>query len=200
MTPGGQVIENPLSGERITIGRLASDGALEWELELAPGGRVPSAHAHPEQEERFTVLAGQLRLRVGRRRVLARPGDTVVIPPGTAHHFANPGPEPARIAVRSSPALSMADLLATAAAMASEQKAAGRPWPRLADLVLFLDDFRREVAAPYLPAVLVRAVVAPLARLARRRGLDRRPAQVPAAAARSAPLPARPADAARPGR
>jgi quercetin dioxygenase-like cupin family protein len=178
MTPGGQVIENPLSGERITIRRLASDGALEWELELAPGGRVPSAHAHPEQEERFTVLAGQLRLRVGRRRVLARPGDTVVIPPGTAHHFANPGPEPARIAVRSSPALSMTDLLATAAAMASEQQAAGRPFPRLADLVLFLDDFRREVAAPYLPAALVRAVIAPMARLARRRGLDRRYARL----------------------
>jgi hypothetical protein len=139
---------------------------------------VPSAHAHPEQEEQFTVLAGLLRLRVGRRRILARPGDTVRIPPGTAHHFANPGPEPARVAVRSSPALSMADLLATAAAMASQQQAAGRPFPRLADLVLFLDDFRHEVAAPYLPAGLVRAVISPLARLTRRRGLDRRYARL----------------------
>ena len=199
MTPGGQVFENPLSGERITICRLTSDGALEWELELAPGGRVPSAHAHPEQEERFTVLAGQLRLRVGRRRVLARPGDTVVIPPGTAHHFANPGPEPARIAVRSSPALSMTDLLATAAAMASEQQAAGRAFPRLADLVLFLDDFRREVAAPYLPAGLVRAVIAPLARLARRRGLDRRYARLLAGPAPAVAAPASPR-AARAGR
>jgi quercetin dioxygenase-like cupin family protein len=174
MTPGGQVIENPLSGERITIRRPAAsgDGALDWELELAPGGRVPSAHTHPEQEECFTVLAGQLRLRVGRRRVLAGPGDTVVIPPGTVHHFANPGPGPARVAVRSSPALSMTDLLATAAAMARQQHAAARPLPRLTDLVLFLDDFRREVAAPYLPAAVVRAVIAPLARLARRRGRD----------------------------
>jgi quercetin dioxygenase-like cupin family protein len=179
MTPGGQVIENPLSGERITIRRRAAPGGvLEWELELAPGGRVPRAHAHPEQQECFSVLAGQLRLRVGGRRVLAGPGDTVVIPPGTVHHFANPGPGVARVAVRSSPALSMADLLETAAAMARQQHAAARPWPRLVDLALFLDDFRREVAAPYLPAGLVRAVIAPLARLARRRGLDARYARL----------------------
>ncbi|MGH3150171.1 MAG: cupin domain-containing protein, partial [Streptosporangiaceae bacterium] len=65
---GGQVIENPLSGERITIrspaGRPDGDGALEWELVLAPGGRVPSSHAHPRQEECFTVLEGQMRFRV----------------------------------------------------------------------------------------------------------------------------------------
>jgi quercetin dioxygenase-like cupin family protein len=177
MAPGAHVIENPLSGERITIRRPApppGDCALEWDLMLAPGGRVPSAHAHPEQEECFTVLAGQVRFRVGRRRVLARPGDTVRIAPGTVHHFANAGRQPARVAVRSSPALSMAELLETAAALARRQHAAARPWPHPVDLVLFLDDFEREVAAPYLPAILVRAVVAPLARLARRRGLDAR--------------------------
>ena len=92
MAPRGQVIENPLSGEQIAILRTAADTggtALEWELVLAPGGRVPSSHAHPEQEEVFTVLAGQLRFRVGLRRIIANPGDTVRIPPGTVHHFAN---------------------------------------------------------------------------------------------------------------
>jgi len=37
-----------------------------------------------------------------------------------------------------------------------------------------MHDFEREVRAPYLPAALVRAVTRPLARLARRRGLDAR--------------------------
>ena len=40
-------------------------GVLDWELVLAPGGRVPSSHAHPRQEESFTVLAGRMRFRVG---------------------------------------------------------------------------------------------------------------------------------------
>jgi hypothetical protein len=46
MTP--DVVENPLSGERITI--VERDGgpdgdALVWDLRLAPGGHVPSSHA-----------------------------------------------------------------------------------------------------------------------------------------------------------
>jgi len=80
VAPGGHVIENPLSGEQITIRATAAEtggNALEWELVLAPGGRVPSSHAHPEQEESFTVLAGRMRFRVGGRRVTAGPGDTV---------------------------------------------------------------------------------------------------------------------------
>ena len=169
------VISNPLSGEQILIRRTAaqSGGAvLDWELVLAPGGRVPSSHAHPEQEECFTVLAGQMRFRVGGRRVTARPGDTVRVPPGTVHHFANAGSGPARVAVQSRPALNMEDLLETAAAMARDQHAAARKLPRPIDLTLFMRDFEHEVRAPYLPATLVRAVIRPAAWLARRRGLD----------------------------
>jgi quercetin dioxygenase-like cupin family protein len=173
----GNRIVNPLSGEQIVVRRTAAQTGgrvLDWELVLAPGGRVPSSHAHPEQEECFTILEGQLRFRVGGRRLLAGPGDTVRIPPGTVHHFANAGPGPVRVAVRTRPALSMHELLETAAALAREQHAAGRRAPRLVDLALFMGDFSREVRAPYLPAALVAAVLAPLAGRARRRGLDAR--------------------------
>lgn len=181
MTADGHVIENPLSGERITIRKAAADtggSVLEWELVLAPGGRVPSSHAHPEQEECFTVLAGQMRFRVGGRRLTAGPGDTVRIPPGSVHHFANAGSQPARVAVQTRPALNMQELLETAAALARAQHAAAsalaRAVPSPVDLVLFMRDFEREVRAPYLPAVLVRAVTRLLAGLATRRGLDAR--------------------------
>jgi mannose-6-phosphate isomerase-like protein (cupin superfamily) len=171
------VIVNPLSGEHITIRATAADTGgtvLEWELLLAPGGRVPSTHAHPEQEECFTVLEGHVRFRVAGRRVTAGPGETVRVPPGTVHHFANPGPLPARTAVTTSPALNMQDLLETAAAMAQDQHATARRLPRLLDLALFMRDFEREVRAPYLPAALVRLVVRPAAWLARRSGVDAR--------------------------
>ena len=157
----GQVIENPLSGERITIRRTAAQTGgtlLAWELELAPGGRVPASHAHPWQQETFTVLEGRMRFRVGWRRQVAGPGDTVTVPPGTVHHFANPGPAPARVAVQTRPALAMQDLLETAAALARDQHAAARARPRLADLALFMRDFEQEVAAPMLPGLLRRGV------------------------------------------
>jgi quercetin dioxygenase-like cupin family protein len=174
---GPPVIVNPLSGEQITILATAAGnrgGVLEWELLLAPGGRVPSSHAHPRQEECFTVLDGRMRFRVGGRRITAGPGDTVLVPPGTVHHFANPGPGPARVAVQTWPALSMLELLETAAAMAQAQHAAAHRLPSPVDLALFMRDFEREVRAPYLPTALVRAVVRPAAWLARRCGLDAR--------------------------
>ena len=173
---GKRSIENPLSGERITIRRTAAQtgGALlAWELELAPGGRVPASHAHPRQEETFTVLEGRMRFRVGWRRQVAGPGDTVTVPPGTVHHFANPGPAPARVAVQTRPALAMQDLLETAAALARDQHAAARARPRLADLALFMRDFEREVAAPVLPGLL-RLATRLLARLAGGRRPGRR--------------------------
>lgn len=184
MTSPSHVIENPLSGERITImdrPRIIGD-ALVWELVLAPGGRVPNSHSHPEQEERFTVTGGTMSFRVGRRRLLARPGDVVVVPPGKVHHFANPGTVPARVTVESTPALCTEAMLETAAALARDQHAAGRMLPRPLDLALFMCDFDREVQAPYLPAPLVRAVLRPLRGLARSAGRDtryRRLRQVP---------------------
>jgi quercetin dioxygenase-like cupin family protein len=171
------VIVNPLSGEQITIkrtGEQTNGEVLDWELLLAPGGRVPSSHAHPEQTETFTVLEGRMRFRLGLRRQVVAAGQTIAIPPGTVHHFANAGDIPARVAVASRPALAMEDLLETAAAMAREQHAAGRPIPRLIELALFMADFSREVRAPFLPSALVRPVTHWIARRARRRGRDAR--------------------------
>jgi mannose-6-phosphate isomerase-like protein (cupin superfamily) len=182
---GRPAIVNPLSGERITIletgeaGEAGATGAtgeagaagdvLVWELLLAPGGRVPSSHSHPRQEERFTVIEGRMRFRVGRRRLVAEPGDTVVVAPGTVHHFANPGPLAARVEVRTAPALGMAELLETAALLAREQHAAGRWLPRLSDTALFMRDFEAEVAAPVAPAV-ARSAARVLAAVAGRLG------------------------------
>lgn len=177
MASVGHVIENPLSGEQIVIREAAAEpggSVLTWELTLAPGGRVPSSHAHPRQEERFTVLDGQMKFRVGWRSVTAGPGETVRIRPGTVHHFANAGPVPAHVLVETRPALAMAELLETAAALARDQHAAARALPRPIDLALFMRDFEQEVQAPYLPATLVRIVTRPLAWLARSRGLDAR--------------------------
>jgi quercetin dioxygenase-like cupin family protein len=169
------LIVNPLSGEEIVIVRSAADTGgqvLDWELRLAPGGRVPSSHAHPEQRETFTVLEGTMRFRVGWRRFVAGPGQQVAVPPGAVHHFANAGRVTARVAVESRPALRMQELLETAAALAQDQHRAGRALPRPLDLALFMTEFEHEVAAPYLPRGVVRLVMGGLARAARTRGLD----------------------------
>ena len=98
--------ENPVTGERFTFTDTAAttDGELlAFELGLRPGGAVPIPHVHPIQTERFEVVEGLLRFRVGLRRRLAGPGEVVEVAPGVLHSFANAGDEEARVASRSGP-------------------------------------------------------------------------------------------------
>lgn len=168
------MIENPISGERIIVRTTAAatDGELlAWEMFLAPGGRVPSSHAHPSQTETFTVVAGTLSFRVGGRARLVGPGETVTVPMGTVHSFANRTRDTVHVLVETRPALDMQALLETASAMAAAQRTR---LPNLLDLLLFMRDFRHEVRAPYLPESLVRALTRTAAWLAGVSGLDRR--------------------------
>ena len=110
----GQSFENPVSGERITFLQTAADtdGALlEFELELSADGHVPGAHVHPEQEERFHVLEGEMTFRLGARKIVAGPGETVVVPAGRVHKFANKSGAPVKARVEVVPALDMEELL-----------------------------------------------------------------------------------------
>jgi quercetin dioxygenase-like cupin family protein len=170
------VIENRTSGERIFIRQSADEtgGALlSFELVLAPGGRVPSGHVHPEQQERFTVLDGRMKFRVGIRTTIANPGETVTVERGKPHHFANAGSGPARLLVEVRPALGMEELLETASALAGHEtwRACIR---RGIDLALFLREFEREITVPFLPRALVRALSHPVAWFATSTGLDER--------------------------
>lgn len=185
MARSGQIIENPVSGERIEFRRTAADTdgeLLEFELELSADGRVPGAHVHPEQEERFHVLEGTMRFRLGLRIIVAEAGDTVVVPVGRMHRFANGGDGPARARVEVVPALDMEDLLRTTAELAHEGKVMRSGMPKPLHLALFVRRFRREVRAPFPPAWMVQGLLAPVAALARRRGHGARYAPEPATA------------------
>jgi quercetin dioxygenase-like cupin family protein len=173
VTQVGHSIENPVSGERITFLQTAADTdgeLLEFELELAADGRVPGAHVHPAQEERFHVLEGTMKFRLGLRTIVASAGESVVVPAGKVHKFSNHGEEPARARVEVSPALNMEELLRTTVQLAQEGKVTRSGMPKPLHLALFVKRFRREVRAPFPPAWVVHALMAPLAALARMRG------------------------------
>ncbi len=172
MAYAGQIIENPVSGERITFERTAADTdgeLLAFQLELSADGHVPGMHVHPSQEERFEVVAGRMRFRQGLRTVVAEPGDVVVVEPGIAHKFVNAGDEPAVAKVEVRPALEMERLLETAAELAEDGRTTSKGMPKPLDLALFTREFRDEVKAPFPPAFVQRAALAPLASSSRSR-------------------------------
>lgn len=176
MAFSGQVLCNPVSGERFVFHTTAGDSAgrlLEFDLVVEPRGRVPGGHVHPGQQESFEVRNGIMKFRKGLRTVTAGPGDLVVVEPGTFHRFANAGDEPALIRVRVTPALRMEQLFETVAALAGEGRTLSSGMPRPLDLALFMREFAAEVAAPVAPGA-ARAVIAPLAAIGERRGLGER--------------------------
>ena len=167
-------IVNPISGERIIIrqsGAQTGGQLLEFDLYLPPGGHVPARHAHPSQEERFTVVAGRMRFRLGRRAFVAQPGETVTIPVGVAHWFGAADGQAARARVQVRPALRMQELFEMTEALSqSTAGAAHGAWlARLSDLAHVVLEYQREVAVPHVPAPIVRVMLAPLAWLGRRR-------------------------------
>ena len=183
MAHAGQTIENRLSGERITFRKTAADTdgeLLAFDLELTPDGHVPGMHVHPIQEERFEVVAGTMRFRKGRKKVVAKAGDVVVVPPGTAHKFANAGDETARVRVEVRPALRMENLFETAVALAEEGRTNRKGMPKPLDLALFVREFSDEVQGAFPPLWVQRLTLAPVAWLARKRGHAKRYSTKPA--------------------
>lgn len=185
MASAGKTIENPISGERITFRETAGDTdgeVLAFDLELSPDGNVPGMHVHPIQEERFEVVDGTMRFRRGGRKVIAKPGDVVVVPPGVRHKFQNGGDDEAHVRVEVRPALRMEQLLRTSVDLAEQGRTNSKGMPKPLDLALFMREFKDEVTGPFLPGWLQRMALAPLAWIARKRGHGARYAPRPATA------------------
>jgi mannose-6-phosphate isomerase-like protein (cupin superfamily) len=170
----GQTLENPASGERITFRQTTADTAgelLAIDLELPANRRVPGGqHIHPKQEERFEVVEGTMRFKMGLKRVVAGPGEVVVVPAGQKHDFANIGDGDARVRVEVRPALKMEELFESAVGLSEQGRTMLGGVPRPLDLALFTEEFEDEVQGAFPPRWLQRIVLAPLAWLARRRG------------------------------
>jgi mannose-6-phosphate isomerase-like protein (cupin superfamily) len=182
MAYAGQILDNPVSGERIIFRKTAADTGgelLEIDLELAPDGHVPGTHVHPVQEERFEVLEGTMRFKVGRKTVVARAGDMVTVPARTPHRFENGGEKTARVRVQVRPALKMEQLFETAAELAQEGRTTSKGMPKPLDLALFVREYAQEVQGAFPPAWVQQATLAPLAWVGRKRGLARRYAPAP---------------------
>jgi mannose-6-phosphate isomerase-like protein (cupin superfamily) len=106
MVEAGEVIENPVTWERITFVRTSDQtgGAMaEMELELSPTAFLAAEHIHRSQEERFEVLDGHILLRCGGVESVSGPGETVAVPPGTAHAWAPYGGAGARVRLTFTP-------------------------------------------------------------------------------------------------
>src|SRR6266542_4129253 len=108
MARPGTTLESRLTGERLVFVRTSADsgGALcSFDYFLRPCGSVQLAHVHPRQEERFEIVSGKARVRVGWRVRSVGAGERVVVPAGTVHRLWNDGQDELHVLVDFRPAL-----------------------------------------------------------------------------------------------
>jgi len=108
----GDVIENPVTGERTTFVRTSrqTGGALaELDLELTPQAFLAAEHIHRSQEEKFRVIEGQVLLRCRGVESISGPEETVTVPAGAPHAWAPHGGAGARVRITFTPGAGIED-------------------------------------------------------------------------------------------
>jgi mannose-6-phosphate isomerase-like protein (cupin superfamily) len=173
MGRAGQVVEEPVTGQRIRFVRTATETGgevLEFELWLRGGdGSVGRPHRHLRQEERVRLLEGKVAYRIGRDRGRAGAGDELVIPPGASHVLRTHGDEEVHALVEVRPAHRMEEFFVRFCALGAAGAFDRRRLAGAIGMAQLAREHEIWLAGP--PVALQRTMAVPLAALARRRAM-----------------------------
>ncbi len=173
MATAGQVLENPVSGQRVVFRTTASESGgelLEYELLFRPSGFLTQEHFHPRQSERHEVLEGTLGLVLEGEERRLRPGDSVVVPPGAPHRLFPVGEGQVNVLFELRPALETERFIATLYRLAREGRVKADGSPTALQLAFAAHAFPDVGYTTRPPVRVQRAVAAALAPLGRLRG------------------------------
>lgn len=131
---------------------------------LEPGGALPP-HLHPSQEERWSVIDGEVRFQLGRTKRVIRPEDgELVVRPGTKHGIASVSDREAHLRCHVIPARNLQSFLEESAAAAREglfmrggipRSLRGARWA-----AAFLKRHREDVVMSFPPPFVQSAMIA----------------------------------------
>lgn len=170
MAKAGELIENPITGERITFlktTRETNGQLLRFEYVLPPRFTIPE-HVHPRQEERHEVLSGTLWGRVGGQEQVITEGQRVIGPAGVPHAWRNPSEdEELHIVSELRPPLRFETLFETAFGLARDGKTTKQGMPKNPlQLAVLVDETRGMFYFTRPPVSVQRAFLALFAVLA----------------------------------
>lgn len=144
-----KIIQNSKTRQDIKFLQTAKDTGgqlLEIETTYNANSKEPVAHYHPHQIEDFTVISGELMVRMdGQLRVL-KPGDTLHIPKNKVHAMWNNTDGQTVVNWKIQPALHTEQFLETATGLANDGKTNQKGMPNILQVALlanqFADEFR----------------------------------------------------------
>ena len=171
VSKAGQVVENPVTGERVVVhvGTENSAGELLMvDAYVRPGGAVTGEHVHPAIEDYFTVVRGRVGFRLDGRATIARLGQRLHVPAGTAHDRWNAGEGEALITVEIRPGGRFEEMIANLFGLAQDGKTNASGMPNLLQAALFAREFEDVLYITKPPRAVQKVlftVLAPIARL-----------------------------------
>ena len=169
----GEVWENPVTGERATILELPHEnpeGRVTAELTALVGARVMGEHRHPALVERFTVLEGELTLKLDGETGILSEGETAVVEAGAWHDWWNAGDRDARARVEITPGERFAHMIETLFGLARLGHTNAKGMPSPLQLALTGQEFSDVIVFRSPPPAAQRAIFGALSPIARRRG------------------------------
>jgi len=178
MAKAGDIIEHPVTGERVIFRKTARDTGgelLQAELVVKPHGFVAAEHIHPLQEERFEVLAGKVKLRINKVEREIQTNESAIVPPKTPHLWWNHSDQEARVLVEVRPALRIEEFFETFFGLAQAgkvDKKTGLPNPFI--LALIMREYEKEIRLTQPPVPVQRLLFGVLGSVGRLRGYEGR--------------------------
>ena len=120
--PMSELHDDPVGRQRLSFQRSTDDDGAETvlvECWVDPGGGVPP-HIHPTFTEVFEVFEGEMTFTAGRRKEVRCAGESITVPPGTRHAYANKGSTTVHMRCIAKPPLDLEEFLVTTARLGRE--------------------------------------------------------------------------------
>ena len=137
-------ISNPKTGQDIKFLQTAKDTdgkMLEMEATYNSHSKEPVAHYHPFQVEDFTVLSGQLTVRMDGQLKILKQGDTLHIPKNKVHSMWNDTDGKTIVNWKVQPAMDTDNLLETATGLAIDGKTNDDGMPNILQVALMANKY-----------------------------------------------------------
>ena len=164
-----KIIRNSKTGQDIRFLQTAKETngeLLEMESTFSEYSKEPAPHYHPYQEENFTVLSGELTIRMNGELKVLKQGESIHIPRNKAHSMWNNSPVKTVVNWKVQPAMNTDQLLETATGLANNGKTNNNGMPNILQVALMANKFSdvfRLASPPFALQKIVFSILSPLA-------------------------------------
>ncbi|MBD2755444.1 cupin domain-containing protein [Spirosoma validum] len=146
MAYANKTISNNVTGQTIRFIKTAKDTdgeLLEMESTYTAQSTEPAEHYHPKQVEDFTVLSGELTVRIDGKTKTLRPGDKLHVPQNTVHSMWSQTDKNVVVNWQVRPAMDTEYFFETVMGLAQDGKVSAKGMPPILQVVLMVTRFSK---------------------------------------------------------